>query len=138
LVPLGRLVHPAHPGARVLGLEVGDDLLEEGSEGLVLEGPGLEGDLSADVAFGGLVDDVGRWSAGGSRAAAGEGGRGGPASSGDERGAARRSHVQGPPEKGTAGQPGGAARQWAERSSGAAGCGGRVGARRVRRSRGPS
>src|SRR5699024_6205947 len=116
--------------ARVLGLEVGDDLLEERGEGLVLQGPGLEDDLSADIAVGGLLDDVGRWSAGGSQSAAGEGERGEPASSGDERGAARRSHVQGSPE--------GAARERVEGSSGAAGCGGRAGGRGVRRSRGPS
>ncbi|SLN05374.1 hypothetical protein FM106_30370 [Brachybacterium faecium] len=46
--------------------------------------------------------------------------------------------MQGPPGDVTAGQPERAARQWAERSSGAAGCGGRAEARRIRRSRGPS
>src|SRR5699024_578559 len=111
--------------------------LEERGEGLVLQGPGLEDDLSADIAVGGFLDDVGRWSRGGSQSAAGQGERGAPASSGDERGAARRSRVQVLRGETPPGSREGAAREGVGGVSGAGGRGGRGRGRGGRRAPGP-
>src|SRR5690606_26212352 len=60
LIALARLVDPGDGGARVVRLELGDQVLEVGGERLVAQRPGLEVDLAAELGIG--VEA--RWGAG--------------------------------------------------------------------------